>query len=593
VTVAGPAPEQFEVSGLAGETSASLTDLRNLKNGYVFEMLDIRGPRQLRVHVLVLNPRSYTLSEPFQSTLTPTEDNTVVAEENGLIVREITLDGTFGIKDKRATGFQGAQGQGASISGNSHFKDLRNFFREYSRRKKDPRESAFVRMVFHCIKDDDHFIVVPRSFETPRDARSTRMHYEYRISLAAIAVADGTTLRIAPSEDGFDFFANELRSISNAFNDARAAFSETTANLSAIKRKVGNIQAVMIEAAGIINAAGNMLSGATALIDAPLRAVASGLESIANASDRLADAAASAGDPVLEDNARSLRRMEAAIDQIAAFPERFGPSSLERTKTLYDGERGLTSDDIENDTGGASLGSKTRLAVGSVGRELGLDLGAYRGVQRIRITRADSIEAFAGRFSAPPELIILINDLRFPYIAEGGGPGILAPGELILIPVREGLATTTASPSNEYLTVDEALYGVDLALDPVLLAKGKLEIRVDEAHDRFDADLSRGLPNLVQGLEIVIRTERSTTTFLPDIGIRRSVGVKGTLQHVMLSAIVLREAILSDPRIEGIQESRIVLNGDVLTQEITPVVATERRAFTLVLPFGTAAGVGG
>ena len=29
-------------------------------------------------------------------------------------------------------------------------------------------------MVFHSLRDDDHFVVVPRSFEAPRDARTTR-----------------------------------------------------------------------------------------------------------------------------------------------------------------------------------------------------------------------------------------------------------------------------------------------------------------------------------------------------------------------------------------------------------------------------------
>src|SRR3990170_1960072 len=54
------------------------------RSGYVFELRDLREPIPIQVHVLVLNPRSYTLSEPFQSTLTPTEDNTVVAEETGI-----------------------------------------------------------------------------------------------------------------------------------------------------------------------------------------------------------------------------------------------------------------------------------------------------------------------------------------------------------------------------------------------------------------------------------------------------------------------------------------------------------------------------
>jgi hypothetical protein len=58
----------------------------------------------------------------------------------------------------------------------------------------------------------------------------------------------------------------------------------------------------------------------------------------------------------------------------------------------------------------------------------------------------------------------------------------------------------------------------------------------------------------------------------------------------VLAALNLREAILSDSRIEGIAESEIVLDGDVLSQEITPIITGQRSDVTLVLPFGRASG---
>jgi hypothetical protein len=94
--------------------------------------------------------------------------------------------------------------------------------------------------------------------------------------------------------------------------------------------------------------------------------------------------------------------------------------------------------------------------------------------------------------------------------------------------------------------------------------------------------------NVVQGTEITINTERGTTQFIPTLGIRRNVGTKGTIQHVLLASTVLREALLSDPRVSGIESSRVVLDGDQLSQEITPIISGQRPGATLVLPFGRA-----
>jgi hypothetical protein len=263
------------------------------------------------------------------------------------------------------------------------------------------------------------------------------------------------------------------------------------------------------------------------------------------------------------------------------------------TSEVYKREAALTGDDLANNTAGATVGSRTRILAGGLALD-GIDLGSYGGVHRELVLRTSTIDGFAARFGVSRELIILINDLRFPYIARGGGPGILAPGDYILIPVRTGAEGVGGGPGPdaEYLSPEEVLYGVDLALDPdVLDEEGRFELLEDDTRYLLDAQLSHGLENVVQGVTILIRTELGTTTYLPDVGIRRGVGKKGTIQHVLLSALALREAVLSDPRIEGIQDSRVVLDGDVLTQEVSPILASRRRDVSLILPFGRASGV--
>ncbi len=579
-------PSSFSIE-TAKDAVASLFDLREgFAKGYVLELWDSRRPeRALQTHVMVVPPRSHVLTEPFQVTLTPTQDNTVTAEEAGIIVREVSIEGTYGISDKRATGFDGAQFGGSPVSGDRHFKDLRDLHRRYSEMKKDAETAPFTYMVFHSLRDDDHWVVVPRSFETPRDSRSSRVHYEWRFTLAAIGEAQG--IERLTEDDGFDiFFTDDLATISRGFNNARAFFAEITAATGKEKRKIANINAVMLNAAGMLNAVGNMLRAGADLIEFPLRLVPSILASIDNAVDSVAQ-----GGSALE---RSLRRMGAAIDEIAIHPARFGPSSTSHTSEMYRRESALTEQDLARNEAGATVGSKTRILAGGLALE-GIDLGNYAGVHRELVLRTSTIDGFAARFGVARELIVIINDLRFPYIARGGGPGILAPGDYILIPIRTGAAGAVGGPGPdaEYLSTEESLYGVDLALDQEVLAKeGRFEILEDDTRYLLDAQLVHGLENVVQGVTISIRTELGTTTYLPDIGIRRGVGKKGTIQHVLLSALALREAVLSDPRIEGIQDSTVVLDGDVLTQEVSPILASRRRDVSLILPFGRASGVG-
>ena len=590
---------RFEIQTPGEPEPADIKELRQgFRQGFVFELIDITKPNPEKVHVMVLNPTAYNLSEPFQLTLTPAEDDTVVSEENGIIVREITLEGTYGLRDKVARGFLGAQGGGQAISGEQHFEALRNLFREYSTLKKDANRSANIRLVFHALRDDDHFIVVPRVFETPRTAKITRTHHSYRITMAAIGEADAITPE--PDTSGFDF-TDALRDINEGVNDARAAFAELTADVSAIKRKVANIQAVLGNAAQVINAVSAFVSGTTALINFPLQLVATITEQLANAGDRLIETTPPfVVADVFGENTRSLRRMEAAFDIISMYDDKFN-AEVERVEDLFNGERNLTNADVqagegatsptEDGSGGSTIGSATRGVSGSDGRTAGLEIPRDTGLQTVRVARTDSLESIAALVGTTPEAIIIINDLRSPYLTVSGGPGIAKPGDLLLVPAKPQAGDVTGRGAVDYLTAEEAMYGVDLNIDRVKLRKtGKLDFRVDTARDSLDGEFTRGIQNVVQGTQITVFTERGTTVFLPDIGLRRNVGTKGTLQHVLLASLTLREALLADPRISGIQSSQVVLDGDVLSQEITPIVSGQRPGATLVLPFGRAAG---
>jgi hypothetical protein len=591
----GVPPFQLRGPDGSGATISELTAA--FRQGFVLEMVDTRtgeAPDGLPpVFVFVLNPVQYSLSEPFQAQITPGEDNNVVSEENGIIVREVTLSGTFGMSNKTATGFRGAQGFGRAQSGTKHFNDLRNFFRAYSAAKKDPARSATLRMLFHALRDDDHFVVIPKMFETPRDSAKTRTHHEYRITMSATNEVLASALQQDTSTDRASGIDNALGTVVGAFNDARAAIAEVTANLATYKRKVANISTVIIQASQMINAVGGFVSGATSAIAYPGQLATQVADAIDVAEDDMIGFGAAV--PAMGDTegARTLRRLSAAIDQIAQNGQLFAQQAS-TVADRFSGERSVTQSDVSQSgtsgtpgPGGATIGSRVRNVAGGTNAIAGLDIPTGGGFSSVTVQRTDTIESIAIRAGVSVEAVIILNSLVAPYIVPGGGPGYAKVGDTLIVPAT-GTGALGAGPQ-DYLTADEAIFGVDLAIDQRLYAaSGTFDLVENSTLD--DLALVGGIQNVVQGTEITVGIERGTEMVpeLADIGIRRNVGVKGTIQHVLLASLTLREALMADPRVTGIASSSVVLDGDVLQQEITPIVGGSRAGAPFVLPFGSA-----
>lgn len=572
--------------------TAPLSAVRNgFRSGYVFELIRAGAPAPEAVIVLVLNPTKYDLVEPHSSALTPGSAGNVVDESIGIVISEMSLEGTFGVQARTSTSVPGAGGVGGAKSGDEHFRELRNLFRRYSEMKKDPQFGPQVKLVFHSLRDDDHFIIASPTFTTPRGAKTGRVHYTYRISAKIIGKADSISrLRTFIPEESYRF-SDAFRDVSEAFNDARAAFVTVNNAIQTVQRKVANIQALMISVSGFVNAVGSAISnGGRLVIDYPFRLAASLANDVADAADGLAESILDGTVGAVNDAERSLRQIENAIDRIAMFPDHFKRESGSDVARRYLGDRGLTADDLVSGTGGATPGSRIAMTLGSE-RNAGIDLVETGSVTSIRVSTATTLEGVANRFGTTIEALIVQNNLQPPYLHTSRGPGILAPGDTMLVPVQPSQnGAPPVAPSPEFSDPNDAIYGVDFALDPRLLKQGLLDCYVDEVHGATDLALAHGVPNLVQGLEIICATQRGQTTFIPEMGLMRNVGMRGTLDQALLASIALRDAILSDPRVNGIMTSRVALEGDVLIQEITPIIIGQQTGVPLALPFGTAKG---
>lgn len=574
----------------------SITDVEfGFRQGFLFELVDTSEPqRVISAFIFPIAPMKYSLSEPQANSITPTQGRTVVAEESGTILRDIMLEGTFGLSKKRASGFEGAQGGGAPISGNEHFRLLRNLFRQYSDLKQDPVRAANIQLRFHSLREDDHFIVIPKNFDQPLDSKITRLHYEYRIPLTAIGLVDDVLLPRTISDDT-NFFSDALKDISKALNDVRGFFIDANSFLvNDVQRGTfGNLQALLLNVGSVINATSSFLRSGAGFINLPFQFVVNVCNQVEQMADDIESGIIVAPTDALIEAARNLRRMESGLDRIASWPDRFEQNWNNRVRAVEDafaGERRVTTRDVLSGTAGATRGLTTRVAYGSEG-DAGIDLGGYDAVISVPVLRTDSLLGLSARYSVPVELIAIINDLRAPYFTDGGGAGTLGPGDTILIPVATGGRVNPGAIGGSESDADALIYGTDLALDQELFEReGFFEIKVDTAHGAMDAEVISGVPNVVQGLEIIVETERGSTVYLPDLGIKRTVGAKGTINQLVMTSLVFREAILSDPRIEKIESASVILDGDVLSQELFARLVSRRSNVSLVRPIGRASG---
>lgn len=566
------------------------------QTGFLFELIDTRQAKPIDQHVFVLAPRRYTLSEPFQSTLTPTEDNTVIEETNGIIVREIQLEGTFGLKKRSPPRFS-SSGQ-SDKDGNEQFGLLRKLFKRYSDLKQAPEFAPFTKLVFHSLRENDHFVVVPRLFEMPRDAKTARLHYEWRISLYAIGPAEDVRLKAV--KDDYSF-TDALRDINQVVSDAGAFFQDINRFKQDIKRKIANIDAILINVDGLITQAGLAIGNGALdnVIAYPIERAAQIVEEVGDLADTFAN---SFLDPPKGDDARlarAMRKLESSLQTLLVYPDHFQEISRDqkrRVERMYLGEKTLTQDDYDNETAGASDTTALRVQRGTE-QDAGVDFGSAQSMLRVRVDALTTLESLSAQHAVAPEFIVLVNDLKAPYFSTGGFEGTRKPGDFILVP-RAGVskdATSNAStvavngaPSSSDPAA--ALYGSDLALDPDALAAGFLDCKEDLSHDADDGELVSGIANVKQALEIVVHTEKGETQFLPDIGLLDLTGEKGLLSNVVLSAITLQNTILEDDRIEAINEAQVTLEGDVLSHTVSPRLRGSQDGIEVVLPFGRATG---
>lgn len=545
----------------------------NLLYGLELVAEDAAGAAKNRVFGLAVNPGGYTVSEQFASKVEFTAGGVHVSE-SGILVRDVTVRGTFGVSLKRgwAAGTEDKPGGGTKMisrDGNGLFDEFRSFLRIYAKLKSRASTGIKWRLVWHDFIRGDHWLIVPETLDTNRDAASARLSNPYEFTFKA--VAESALSSRGALRDGLDKILGGIDSAINAVNDTigyvdDAANLLNTANADIVARGNAAIASVNY----LISSASGLLSGVESFLTLD-RAFAGSVAGVVGAWTELTDQAARTWSPGSASANDSLALHDAAssigdsVDALRSNDAVWGRGSTERL--------GRRRDLIESRArpGDAAVGSglASPRTPGSDARADGEAAraarepapGSYSGRRAYLIRPGDTVYGIAAREAGGPDRapeIIEINDLRAPYITAAGLPGTLAPGDTLWLPLSGGGTTGTVGESDD---PERDLLGVDVALDD------GGEIRV--LPDGSDVEIVRGVDAYVQSLRyVVFGAPLGRNLVYPHVGMAAPIGEGNRGNREREMSLAARTAALSDSRTSSVERVDAVDVGDAIEIEV-------------------------
>lgn len=539
-------------------------------------------------------PSQYEITEPASTVIIPTQDGGKYVESQGSLFKDIRIAGTVGLRPSPASNelFSGlAAVTGVSltvpsiltnderglrpseITGLDDITFLRNIFRGYWDLKKRNEFAHRVVMVWMYAKESEWYIVEPTSFTTTRDS-SNPLSWNYNIQLRTLYRFDAT---IAFERDPVNF----LQAAANVWNTVNNTIRDLARSINQI------VSAVHFIVNFPINIATDFLNSVSALTSAlvgfkslgslggnferlGMRTIVSQCESILGFANQIeygrATGAGKAvfGGPALDptDDAAStihknefisaVKSIQRAVKQVHAVDAFFEtPKQVQVTdygdKYKKDGNTQFSV--------GSPLDPNNMVIPGSA----------------TEVEVSGDIRSMAKQYMGDDsywKLLVILNDLIYPYIASVSSPGILSPGDKILIPkrpededIKETGQETLTDESQQALSPTVRKYGRDLVLTDGSFGTDYADIRINQ---KGDLDVIEGIPNVSQAMMIKFSTEQGELPTHPTFGAKYPIGTKLLLGRIQEFALNTRRTLLSDSRVDTVDRLRIFAEGDQL-----------------------------
>jgi hypothetical protein len=591
-TIAKPTEEQ-RAQAVQG---ALLTDviqhlyslaLFDTQSNKIFEdgTLDPAGRTTKSEYYFTVPPKVLEMSEPFATNIVGTQNGGKYVESYGSIIKDLRISGTTGLRPNkvntnRIEGFTDVTGirqdQLNVLAGNNLTGEIRripqnertgyddiiflqNIFRKYSDLKASDALAGRIVMLWRNLKDADYWIVEPIAFSKNQNSQSP-LTYEYNIQLKTLARFD------------FSYVLPE---------DPLAEQRSRTRLLSRVQEYSQNLLGIFLTISTQVNRAQGALNFLTNLVVSPVLNVLNGLTAVKTAVNGFS--------PGFVNNIRTLE--ENCREALERLTEELSPqdaitNSVRRTQRLC--YRMLTEAVVNDSVGTAAAsrieryasayrrpGTTTTPSTGPASSPSYIGSAPVpEGVSSTIIGPGEDIRDISSRTLGDRtrwrELVVL-NALRFPYIATDGRDGVLAPGDSILYPAAAGVASSSiaVNASNDQTELDAALngpvqqaYGRDLRLRSV---QAGLETVSDIAvNQRGDFATVQGIPNVKQAILLKFSTEQGELPAHPRYGAKFPIGHRATPTSFNELRINTLATISMDPRIASIYTLTFVVVQDTL-----------------------------
>lgn len=540
---------------------------RNLK--YRFEIIENKNGNITRTNdlfVLQLNPQEIEQDEPFAIQVTPTQDG-IVVEHQGSVLKQLNISGTTGIKPGANSGGVRQNGKfrtGIGETGYEQFHKFRNYIRRYAELKKDPNNQS-KQLVFQNLKDNEFFIVEPRSFKMKR-SKSARFSYDYNIMMDVIGRLDG----IVTTQDLI--FLGDLQKISqdatDKINDAEGIISGSVEIVSTVTDNVTNL--ILNPLRALNQALIQLRGGKTRILEIPKR-------ELIQLKNNLKQVRTSVATGVGIDNSayNTLQGVQNTVKVIRTEPTINDYRLINSFTNAIRGINLLLSND--GTFGKTDLLEMSQIVVEQFGNAVIIE--NTRATRNRKVLQGDDIQRIAsrelGNANRFRELIIL-NQLKFPFISDVKENGVLVPGDDILIPIYDTDFENSLVYENDLgefegtMTFAERQLGIDLYLNN----RNDLSFT-----NRDDLKLISSHENAAQAAKIKLGIEKGSLKYHPELGIMGNVGEKMTDEMTSAIAESMRSSILSDPRFDD-ADFNLEVRGTTI--QITGYI--KEKAFSLSTP---------
>lgn len=522
-------------------------------------------------------PQSVEMSEPASVQIVPTQDGGKFTESQGQIFKDIRISGTTGLRPHPISNdfFGGSSGANLQITAPEFIRQkddrgldprevtgfdelifLRNVFRVYYDLKQNSDYARKLVMLFLDVKDNEFYIVEPITFDTIKD-KSSPLTYRYNISLRTMFRFDTLFRRVRDSVNAFQAMQNvisQVRQISTDISRSLYQIAKLHDYLANLPSSLFN--SIMQDGMQILSAISEVGRSGIQFHPRAQRGFVQTLK--ANAWKVREDLHNKYSDE-FKSGPLELLRLANELVNLAKLCDTI--SSIE---ALWRGDKQIQVQDYRK-----AYYKELGEAPSNYGSPLNLEnMKIPDKVKEVDVIGNEDIRGLAKRYlgdEAKWKVLVIVNNLKPPYISHTRSAGVLAPGDKLLIPSS---SSEDAIDANIFDTVntDQAIqsqsttlrkYGRDIKLASV--GNGYSDLVVGQ---NGDLELTDGLDNINQSMAIKFSTEKGELATHPDFGARFPLGTKIGFHKLQEFIISIRQTIYSDSRVDSITSLKAKIVND-------------------------------